>query len=112
MYLLLDLDGSILEMGEGYWVKIKARRVPPDVGRPDGVNYSLSLLSPDGDRLVGYDNAHSVRTGSGPASRRDPPFDHRHRDHQAKPYEYTDAATLLGDFWADVVRVLQEEGVP
>jgi hypothetical protein len=31
---LLDLDGSILEMGEGYWVKIDARQVPPDVGRP------------------------------------------------------------------------------
>ena len=35
--LLLDLDGSILEMGDGYWAKIDVVRVPPDVGRPGGI---------------------------------------------------------------------------
>jgi hypothetical protein len=27
---LLDLDGFIAEVGGGFWVKIVARRVPPD----------------------------------------------------------------------------------
>ena len=110
--LLVELDGSILEMGESYWVKITATCVPPDVGRPGGIAYSLTLHSPDGERLVGFDNAHPVWDGSGPASRRDPPYDHHHRGNRAKPYEYADAATLLGDFWAEVIDVLREEGIP
>jgi hypothetical protein len=28
-----------------------------------------------------------------------------------RPYEYTDAATLLADFWAEVDAVLEERGV-
>jgi hypothetical protein len=28
-----------------------------------------------------------------------------------KPYEYSDSATLLADFWADVDALLKERGV-
>lgn len=31
--------------------------------RPHGLSYSLVLRAPDGERLVGYDNAHPVRDG-------------------------------------------------
>jgi hypothetical protein len=109
---LLDLDGSILEMGEGYWVKIDAKVIPAEVGRPAGIAYSLSLHDPNGNRLVGYDNAHPVKTGTGPAARREPPNDHRHSGERVRPYPYTNAVTLLGDFWAEVERVLKEEGIP
>ncbi|KAA6183966.1 hypothetical protein F2Q65_14260 [Thiohalocapsa marina] len=38
------------------------------------------------------------------------PFDHRHRhvSDQGVPYEFSNAAQLLTDFFADVDRVLQE----
>lgn len=37
--------------------------------------------------------------------------DHHHRLRTVKPYAYTDAATLLADFWDAVDSVLKERGV-
>jgi hypothetical protein len=108
--LLLDLDGYICEMGDCYWVKIEARRVSPDAGRPHGIAYSLTLHSPAGERLIGYDNAHGARLDGFP-DRIAIPFDHQHRRTRALPYEYSDAASLLEDFWADVEDILAKEGV-
>jgi hypothetical protein len=39
------------------------------------------------------------------------PQDHRHRLRTIKAYDYQDAATLLGDFWAMVDAVLRDRGV-
>jgi hypothetical protein len=40
---LLDLDGVQYVIGtEGYWVRFVVRRVPADIGRPHGLNYSLT----------------------------------------------------------------------
>ncbi len=61
---------------------------------------------PDGERLVGFDNAHPVAR-----QKREGPLDHRHRLRTIKAYEYQDAATLLGDFWNTVDTVLRERGV-
>lgn len=108
---LLELHGSILEMGEGYWVKIEATRVPPDKGRPQGIAYSLTLHSPQNDRLLGYDNAHAIRSGNGPGGRAKPPNDHCHKNGSAKRYHWIDAEKLLCDFWEDVNTILSEEGV-
>ncbi len=112
MEYLLDLDGQIMDMGSGHWVKIEARQVPPTPGRPAGVNYSLCLFSPEGERLLCYDNAHAVRDGSGPAAARRIEQDHVHKGERVRPYAYLDADTLLGDFWADVNAILKERGVP
>ena len=109
---LLDLHGSILEMGMGYWVKIVARRVPADQGRPRGINYSLTLHGLNGNRIMGYDNAHSVRHNGAPAKACSVKYDHRHRREKIAPYDYTDAGSLLNDFWNDVNLILKEEGVP
>ena len=65
----------------------------------------------DGERLVGFDNAHPVRRQAGPAGRLKAAQDHKHRLKTVRPYEYRDAATLLDDFWAVVVAVCQEMGV-
>ena len=67
---LLDLDNNVFEVGGGYWVKMKATRVPPDAARPYGVDYSLTLHNASGDRIIGYDNAHNVRTTAGPSGKR------------------------------------------
>jgi len=43
--------------------------------------------------------------------KRGSPQDHRHRIRTVKPYDYSDAATLLADFWTEVDAVLKERGV-
>jgi hypothetical protein len=64
------------------------------------------LHRPDGERLVGFDNAHPVGR-----QKRGEPQDHRHRLRSIRPYEYRDAATLLADFWETVDAVLRDRGV-
>jgi hypothetical protein len=81
-------------------------RVPVSPEKPHGLDYSLTLHGPDGERLVGFDNAHPVTK-----QKRGKPQDHRHRLRTIRAYEYQDAATLLADFWTTVDAVLRERGV-
>lgn len=57
------------------------------------VRYRLSLISPAGDRVVGYDNHH-------------PKEDHRHFTGVEETYNYKDPETLIRDFLKDVELVL------
>ncbi len=109
---LLDLDGEVLAMGGGFRVEIKARKVGVSPQRPHGIDYSLCLIGPDDERAICFDNAHPVVTGSGPSKRRTAVNDHVHGRKRIRPYAYTDAATLLEDFWDAVDAYLKEEGVP
>jgi len=106
--VLLDLDGQVLVVDPegGHWVRFVVTRVPVSPGKPHGIDYSLTLHGPDGERLVGFDNAHPVAR-----QKRGDPQDHRHRLRSIRPYEYRDAATLLADFWTTVDAVLRERGV-
>lgn len=73
----------------GYWVKFVVHEVPASASKPHGLDYSLTLHGVDGDRLVGFDNAHPVAgqpRGAG--------HDHKHRLRTVRPYEYTEAAAL------------------
>ena len=110
---LLDLDGQLLVVDpEGrYWVQFVVRRVTVSEARPHGLNYSLTLHGPDGERLVGFDNANPVKIRSGPGRKAGPTFDHQQRLKTVRPYEYADAATLLADFWTAVETVLRERGI-
>ena len=112
---LLDLNGSILDQENGFWIKLEAWRVEASDHVPHGIRYSLTLHEPYGKRILGYDNAHAVK----------PPkkfkfagqivaFDHKHRHGSDKgvPYGFRDAQQLLEDFFADVDRVLQEVRKP
>src|SRR5689334_2581339 len=74
--------------------------------KPHGIDYSLTLHGADGERLVGFDNAHPVA-----GRKRGEPQDHRHRLRTVRAYEYQDAATLLADFWRAVDALLRERGV-
>jgi hypothetical protein len=84
--------------------------VPVSPERPHGLSYALVLHDEEGKRLVCFDNAHPIRP-SGPSGRSRTKRDHGHRLRTVRPYEYTDAATLLADFWAEVDTVLKERGV-
>jgi hypothetical protein len=110
---LLDLDGVVLVVDPAgkHWVRLTVNRVPPTPERPQGIAYSLTLHDASGERLVGFDNAHPVRPGRGPSGRARRRQDHRHRLGTVRPYDYTDAATLLADFWAEVDAMLKERGV-
>jgi len=107
---LLDLDGEILDQGNGYWVEIRAWTVEPSRDVPHGLRYSLTLHAPEGTRILGFDNAHAPRKGGkfryvGERL----PYDHRHR-HAADrgvPYGFRDAHQLLKDFFEEVDRVLK-----
>jgi hypothetical protein len=106
---LLDLAGSIIDQGSGYWIKIDAWVVEPMDEVPHGIRYALTLHEPNGKRILGYDNAHAVK----PAGRfkfagQRLPYDHRHRHSSDKgiPYTFVDAHQLLSDFFAEVDRVL------
>jgi hypothetical protein len=106
--VLLDLDGQVLVVDPdgGHWVRFKVTRVPVTQEKPHGLDYSLTLHGPNGERLVGFDNAHRVGK-----DKRSAPQDHQHRLRTVRPYDYQDAATLLADFWAAVDSVLRERGV-
>jgi Family of unknown function (DUF6516) len=74
--------------------------------KPHGIDYSLALHEPEGERLVGFDNADPVGR-----QKRGKPQDRRHRLRSIRPYEYRDAGTLLADFWETADAVLRERGV-
>lgn len=109
---LLDLHDQTMVVHEtGYWVKFIVRQTEVTPERPHGLSYSLTMHAPDGDRLVGFDNAHPVKGRHGPGARQRKEGDHQHRLRTIRPYEYEDAATLIGDFWKEVDEVLKERGL-
>lgn len=75
--------------GAGF-VEIIVWQVPKPVP-PSGHPFKYRLVYVvKGKRVVGYDNER----GKG---------DHRHVDDSESPYQFVDVATLLSDFWKDVV---------
>jgi hypothetical protein len=94
-----------------HWVKFRVTRVPASSEKPHGLDYSLTLHDENGERLVGFDNAHAVSAGKGPAGKKKKSRDHRHRFRSVKPYEYKNAVKLLEDFWTEVETVLKERGI-
>ena len=108
---LLDLDGQTFFIGPEHYVRFVVRKVEPTLKRPQGLNYSLTLHDKNGERLVGFDNAHSVQPTSGPGGRERRKHDHKHRLRSVRPYEYKNAEMLLIDFWDAVDAVLKERGV-
>jgi hypothetical protein len=109
---LLAFDGRVHWYDQGYFVKFEIKRVEPTELRPHGLRYSFTLHDPEGERLMGFDNAHTVAP-AGQYARRQAEADHWHRtgDDPGRPYAFTDAETLIGDFFAEVDRILTERGV-
>ena len=71
--VLLDLDGQVLVVDPegGHWVRFVVTRVPVSPEKPHGLDYSLTLHGPGGERLVGFDNAiqwaAEARRAAGPS---------------------------------------------
>lgn len=78
---------------------------------PHGIRYSLTLHGEDGLRLLGYDNAHSIKEKKGKyAAIKYLSYDHKHRyiGDKGAPYHFINARQLLVDFWTDVDKILKK----
>jgi hypothetical protein len=106
--LLLDGETFVADLEGKYWVKFIVKKVPASVERPHGLAYSLTLHGEDGERLLGFDNAHQVRETLGPGAGTRIEYDHQHRGGRANFYIYTDAAAFLAAFWTEVERIMHE----
>lgn len=106
--LLLDGDTFVVDAEGKCWVKFVVKRVEVSPERPHGLDYSLTLHDEDGERLLGFDNAHPVHETSGPGARTRIEFDHKHSGERIRFYPYEDAASLLAEFWTEVEAILQK----
>jgi hypothetical protein len=77
---------------EGWRMVVKIWKVAKSQNSPEGIDYSLALISPEGERVVGYDNHW-------------PKGHHRHVLGQEGPYAYRGIDRLIADFKADVSKV-------
>ena len=111
---LLDFNGRIHRYEGGYWLKFEITKVDESEERPYGLDYSFTLHGPSNQRLIGFDNAHSVSAKGARFKRRPKAMDHWHRTEtdEGRPYEFKDAETLIDDFFDEVERVLKEHGIP
>lgn len=96
---LLALIGiaGVHQMSNGWQVVIRAEWVDATPQRPHGLSYALILQDENGDRLLGFDNAH----GFDGATATDP-FDHEHpagRVGRRIEYPFTSASALITDFF-------------
>jgi len=74
---------------EGWRMVVKIWKVPKSQTSPEGIDYSLALISPEGERVVGYDNHW-------------PKGHHRHVLGREGAYSYRGIDRLIADFKADV----------
>ena len=109
----MAFHGRVHHLEKGYWLKFEIARAESTPKRPHGLRYAFSLHDPDGNRLVGFDNAHSVRPVGSRFHQASEEHDHWHRtgDDPGRPYAFTTADQLLADFFAEVQRVLEERGI-
>ena len=105
---LLNLDGEIFPMDNGYWTKFEARRVPESAQMPHGIRYSLTLHDRNNTRVLGYDNAHAVKPSRKRFGAVKTTWDHAHRMNKVEHYEFESAGQLLEDFWNEVDRFMNE----
>ena len=98
----------------GYYAKFEIKRVLPTRQRPHGLRYRSRCTTRREHGLVGFDNAHGVPAAGSRFSKRPTAADHGHQteDDPGRPYAFTDAATLVDDFFDEIERVLTDRGVP
>ena len=105
---LLDLDGEIFPMVNGFWTKIDAKAVMQSNKIPHGVRYSLTLHNKSNLRVLGYDNAHGFKTARKGFGSKLIEWDHKHEGTKVRPYKFQSAGQLLEDFWNDVEHIIED----
>lgn len=110
--LLLGYDGRIMYLDGGYSMKFEIRQTEATPERPHGLSYSFTLHEAYNRRVIGFDNAHAAKP-LGRSAKRPKSYDHWHTTayDKGRPYKFTDAATLVGDFFDACERYLQTKGI-
>ncbi len=103
---LLELDGEVFPMDNGYWTKFEVRMVEASDKIPHGIRYSLTLHDRHNRRILGYDNAHGIKPSKRGFGARRVEWDHKHEQRTVVPYSFKSAGRLMEDFWNDVNRIL------
>lgn len=98
---LLNLDGEVFPMDNGFWVKFEAKQVAVSSEIPHGIKYSFTLHDKLNKRVIGYDNAHSFKSNQKYGAKKQT-WDHIHKQMDIVAYEFETAAQLLQDFWDSV----------
>jgi hypothetical protein len=107
---LLDLEGEDIVYENGAMARFRIKAIDATREKPHGISYSLTFHAPDGQRLMGYDNAHGVPERGGKFAKRATAFDHWHRDEtdEGRPYRFETAEKLIADFFDGIARILKE----
>jgi len=104
---LLNLNGEIFPMDNGYWTKFEAFEIMATPQIPHGVKYSLTLHNRNNKRVLGFDNAHAFKPKKNKYGARKITWDHKHNMENIRPYEFESASQLIEDFWQDVEEILK-----
>jgi hypothetical protein len=102
---LLNLDGEIFPYENGHWVKFEAKKVQVSIQIPHGIKYSLTLHDKNNYRVVGYDNAHGIKSTKKYGAKKIT-YDHIHKKEKIIDYEFETASQLIIDFWDTVDKYL------
>lgn len=110
---LLAYDGRKHFLASAYFLKFEVRQVEKSERVPHGIAYSLTLHDPNGERILGFDNAHPVPHIGSKFVKPPKEADHWHRTagDEGRPYLFVSVEKLLEDFFAAVERTLDELGV-
>ena len=107
-------DGRKHVLESGHFLKFEVRCVCKSERVPHGIAYSFTLHARNGQRLLGFDNAHPVAHQGGRFVRPPAASDHWHRnsDDGGRPYAFVSVERLLEDYFAAVEQTLKTLGVP
>lgn len=100
--VLLGLHGTEFTEENGYWYKIEAWRVDVSKEIPHGIRYNLTLHNNYNRRILGFDNAHAIKSTSKARFKgRIITYDHKHSSatDSGTPYIFSNAQQLLNDFF-------------
>ena len=103
---LLDLDGEIFPMENGFWIRFEAFKTEPSKQIPHGIKYSLTLHDRNNTRVLGFDNAHAYKPKRKKSGAKKVTWDHQHKKDMVKDYEFDSPGKLLEDFWSEVDRIM------
>ena len=110
---LLDYDGRRHYFASGHFLKFEIRLVEKSPQVPHGIAYSFTFHEPEGKRLLGFDNAHPIAHAGGRYVKPKGEADHWHRtiNDEGRPYTFVSAEQLLEDFFAEVEKTCEEQGI-